>query len=166
MNQNNHPAILATADIEKINDDLTRYWLDEHAIAVVLSGDAARHRVDTWAETIINMGLNWPADQPYLAVYDVSKSAVTPYTRRKSDEVAQTFLEKKGADYPAAYALVLSSGVTGHIMRMFAEREIRSSYPMWEVRVFTSLEKAVEWVRSMREPMTEKMQAYLANKKQ
>lgn len=137
--------------IDHIADGITGYWLDDNDIIVIVSSDAAREKVDIWANAIINYVKNWTPGAPYLAVYDVSKSALTPYSRKKSEEVSKTVLELKGAQYPIANALVVPGGVVGHIMRLFITREIRRRYPSWNVEVFLNREDAIAWIRGMRD---------------
>lgn len=145
------------SQIEEIIPGITRYWLDDHTISLIVSDDAERHKVDAWANAIMGQIESWPANEPYLAVYDVSRSALTPYTRKKSEEIAQKAIELLGEDYPTAYALVLQQGVLGNILKLFVMRDIGRRYPKWNVRVFHTQEEAVAWVRSMREPLQEEM---------
>lgn len=145
------------SQIDEIIPGITRYWLDEHTISMIVSDDAERHKVDVWANTIIEQIENWPADEPYLAIYDVSRSALTPYTRKKSEEVAQKAIAMLGEDYPTAYALVLQSGVLGNILKLFVLRDIGRRYPKWNVRVFHKQDDAIAWVRSMRKPLKKQM---------
>ncbi|MCI0709723.1 MAG: hypothetical protein L0154_06120 [Chloroflexi bacterium] len=145
------------SQIEEIMPGITRYWLDDHTISLIVSDDAERHKVDAWANAIIEQLENWPSNEPYLAIYDVSRSALTPYTRKKSEEIARKAIELKGEDYPTAYALVLQRGVLGNILKLFVIRDIGRRYPMWNVHVFHTQDDAVAWVRSMREPLRKEM---------
>lgn len=137
------------SNIEEIIPGITRQLLDDDTIALIISADAERHKVDVWAQTVIDLMTNWPKDRPYIAVYDVSQSAITPYTRKKSEEVAQVGA-KVLKDHPVGYALVLPSSVLGNIMRVFVQRDIARRYPMWEVGVFTKRDDAVAWARHVR----------------
>jgi hypothetical protein len=146
------------SQIDEIMPGITRYWLDGNTISMIVSDDAERHKVDAWAAAIIDQLGNWPENEPYLAIYDVSRSSLTPYTRKKSEEIAQKAIELKGKEYPTAYALILQHGVLGTILKLFVLRDIGRRYPHWNVRVFHNQADAIVWVRSMREPLREQMQ--------
>jgi hypothetical protein len=145
-------------EIVEVYNGITRQLIDNDTIAVIISDDAARDKVDAWSKTILELVANWERDKPYLAVYDVSKSSLTPYTRKKSEEVAQESLRLLGKNVEAAYALVLPKTVLGNIMRLFAQRDLARRYPMWQIGVFTEREKALAWIRSVRADLTRRHQ--------
>lgn len=145
-------------EIETFEHGVTRQYLDGRSIVVIKSSTPSRASTDVWANLVLDTIRDWPHDRPYLAVYDTSESGITPYSRHKSNEVADASIPLLDG-LPAAYAVVLPRNVIGQIIKLFAERSLSQTYPMWPASAFTSLDDALNWLRELRPQLLSKIEA-------
>jgi hypothetical protein len=137
--------------IEQLHPDVTRELIDDDTIVVITSKGTTRSMVDAWGATIVEAIKNWPSDEPYLAIYDVSQSGITPYSRSKSEQIAREAASIEREHPMLAFALVVDRSVVGHLIRLFSKRSIQRAYPEWHTDIFHSRDEALGWLRHLRD---------------
>lgn len=139
-------------EIEQFGSNLTRQFIDDHTIVIITTDGTNRQTVDDWYDLIMSTVEEWDTSQPYMAIYNLSKSGITPYSRSRSrDLIRETGRMLRDKGIRQALAIVLDSGVIGTLVRIFAQREIERKYPERPIAYFNDLEQAVTWVRNLRD---------------
>ncbi len=132
----------ASRAIEQLSPGVSREWLMDKRIAVYRVTDAHRESVDIWADACAADITNWPPDRPILLLHDFTARGITltPYARQRSQPLMDMRPDAKGRT-----ALVLPVGVTASLIQLFVRTERKAPRAR---RIFSSREKAVEWLLS------------------
>lgn len=132
------------AEIIELSETVRVEWYLDRQIVCYTLLSSSRQTVDTWAKKAIRVLNTWDENQPYLALYDVSKIvALTPYGRTRSQEIAEVAQRVRGA-----YAVVLSDSVLSHVIRLFVERRLRKQRRTHEHVITHSKAEALEWLQA------------------
>lgn len=128
---------------EDLGHGISRRWLDDGKIAIYTTYDTGRASVDTWAGHVIADARNWDPDLPYLIVHDFKKISITPYSRRKAEEVCRAY----SRDLRGRFGLVVQPGPIGLTFRLFTQRTLKRLVPPGlQEGYFGNLEDALDWL--------------------
>lgn len=124
-----------------VTSGVSYQWLDEKRILKFVLRDVSRDTIDKWYSLLFDLIKNWPAEQPYLVLYDMRQENVTmtPYLRQKASEMNELRQEVKGR-----IAVVLQPNMTVYLLRFFVRMRRRSSRV---TSLFLSEEAALQWLR-------------------
>lgn len=148
---------LQTGNIDSVElaSGLTRHTLDHGSIVVYTFRNNRRATIDAWANRVINTSETWPDDRPYLILYDLSRTFLSPYFRKRANDVNTI----PRPEIFGAYAVVLPDSVVGQLIRLFVKRDLPPPTYYAESEVFTAFDEAVVWLRKVREEFTQRIQA-------
>jgi hypothetical protein len=111
-------------------------------IVVYRSRSNKRTAVDTWAEMVIQDSVNWPLDKPMLVLHDVREMGMTPYSTKRTMDVARSVPRQ----LQGRYAVLLSSGPIGMTVRLFVQGQARKAIPNLDNEIFLDYDQAVAWL--------------------
>ncbi len=127
---------------ELIDPGLTRQWLRGRRIIAYTLTSVAHETIDAWARAAASGVNEWPRDQVYLSMHDVSSEnlSLTPYIRSRVLELVRNRPEATGRT-----AVVIDTGVAEMVMRLFANQllHVIRGRPL---RLFTSRDQAIGWL--------------------
>jgi hypothetical protein len=129
-------------------------WLDENQIAVVFgTGNMRPTAVDTWSEAVRDVIHQFPGTGAiYLLLQlDQPSQGFTPYTRQKVLDLYQHTTDER----PIFVAVVLRNTLTSLIITSFIKyAQMNQLKPNMHPQIFSSHDKALAWLRQMREQET------------
>jgi hypothetical protein len=133
---------LIESGLEQVSPDLTRSWLMNRRIVVFRATTPTRNAVDAWIACVKQTMVDWPKEQPYLAMHDFSgpKISMTPYARKRAEELAP--LNTGSAGYAA---IILAPTYVALAIRLFLRTQHQQGN---ENQVFFSRQEALEWLLS------------------
>lgn len=130
----------------ELTPGLTRQRIDNDTVSVYTFYNNRRETIDAWYEKLRDSHDKWDASQPYLILHDVSRVFLTPYFRRRANEVMA--LER--TDLVGAYAVLLPDSLVGQIFRIFLNRDLHRASHRTTGESFNSYDDALNWLREMR----------------
>lgn len=96
-------------------------WLDNERIAKIIALSTRRVDVDQFADTLRDVFSEWPADKPYLLLFDLSRVGVTPYSTKVAGDLAvetPKYLKGRAATLiPNGYFATVASNALSVITR-------------------------------------------------
>lgn len=115
-------------------------WLHDGQIVVFKTTENSRPAVDAWFEMVKSVMLNWPDDEPFLAVQDFSdqRITVTPYSRAKNEE-----LYRLRPDLQAFMAVILPKTFAAQLFQLLFRFLRRDN---WQSRVFPTRHAGIQWL--------------------
>jgi hypothetical protein len=140
--------LVATEQVEKISEVLTRRWLMDGRIVVYEwhTSYLSRGIVDHIAETIFETMKHWLPSRPYLALQIFTQGSVmfTPYSRQRTEEIAKGFPSLRGR-----VATVTPPTPITRISQGWLDTLQRSQQTNLPHRLFFSESEALEWLREL-----------------
>ncbi len=128
--------------VEQIVPGVTLEWLTNGRIAYFNVTTVERVAVDAWLNCSLGIVKSWPAEVPYLAIHNVSGSALTPYTRERSAQtVAMTPQYLHGRS-----AVVMPRTIFNQAIQLFVTINLARQKPNIQRRVFLDLDESIRWV--------------------
>ncbi len=136
----------ATDQTTDLGHGVTYQWIENERILVVRMGEPTREAVDIWANFMLDLFKNWPANKRLLTLQDQSsdKMTVTPYMRQRANEVDQASA-KLATD--GRLAMVLYKSITTTIVKLVAN-SFGSQNRSIERRFFTNTDEALAWLKA------------------
>lgn len=134
---------------EDLGHGITRRWLFDKKIVMYTTDATTRASVDTWATALEYDMRNWPANQVYGVIHDFRKIMITPYSRRRAEEVCKLY----PAHFTGRYALVLEPSVMGLGFKLFTMRRLSRLMPQLEGGFFFKFEEALAWMEELIRPL-------------
>jgi len=102
----------------------------------------SREAIDTWAATVMAENRKWPKDQIFLVMHDFEGQGMTPYSRRRAEEI-----NAAAPDYLfGRAAIVLPSGLMGTAIKAFAQLSFFRTKGRVEGKFFSDSESALAWL--------------------
>jgi hypothetical protein len=129
-----------------VSPGLTRQRVDDDTVSVYTFYDNRRETIDAWYEKLHELHYSWDASQPYLILHDVSRVFLTPYFRKRANDV----MALDRTDLIGAYAVLLPDSIVGHIMRLFLNRDLQSTSHQTTGVSFNQYDDALNWLREKR----------------
>ncbi len=130
------------SEIEQIAEGVTMQWLEHGRIVCFTLNTVARAAIDAWLDRSYEIVKGWPPQMPYLALQDVSRSMLTPYTRERSAAtVALTPEYLRGRS-----AVVMPHSVMNQAIRLFVTINLARSHANIQRAVFLDRGGAVRWL--------------------
>ncbi len=134
------------SNVEQLSSGVTREWLFDRKIVVYTVLDPRRESVDTWCSAFKTDLMNWPADQPFLLIHDLSspKATATSYALARAQEMVYIRPEVKGRA-----GIILPENFVSQVIRVFLNRQERRVAVVPRARkVFVNREQAIAWLLS------------------
>lgn len=132
--------------MHKSQHGFIRTIMDDELIVVYTFHDNQRATIDAWVEYLMKRSQEWDTRRPFLILYDLREIFLTPYMRRKANEISAI----RQLDLVGASALVLSDSLMARIMIRFIKRDMRKPKYHSTFDVFLDYEQAVTWLRNQR----------------
>lgn len=126
---------------QTIVSGLTREWTEDGAIQIFTFYNNCRATIDAWADCVVEIANTWPDDKPYYIIYDASRIFLTPYMRRRSEDIGK--IERP--HLVGYYAVVLPRTVIGHMFRLYLRRDMKRNYETHS-GFFVSRDDAIAWL--------------------
>ena len=134
-------------------------WFYDREIIVYQPDLVALNDIDRWADIVGNHLKNWPEDQPYLALHDISnpKIGLAYLTMVKYDvfnigitstgwEYVKQIIESRPS-FTARIALLFSLSQSGHLIQTLTyQRKHNVSHLNIEYEAFFSQRDAFDWL--------------------
>ncbi|MFW5749025.1 MAG: hypothetical protein ACOCYT_05375 [Chloroflexota bacterium] len=132
------------ADSRRLSPYLKLEWSDNRRICIYRMYSTCRDTVDYLIQSLVGGMLDWPQDQPYLALCDFSAPNVhvTPYLRSQSEAVFHVASRLHGR-----YAILLSETPAHLVFSYFMDRMVRHRMPNLEMQHFYDQNMALDWLR-------------------
>jgi hypothetical protein len=132
--------------VEQLSSGVTREWLFDRKIVVYTVLDPRRETVDTWMNAFEADLMSWPADRPFLEIYDLSTplAALTPYVLARAQKMVFVRPEVKGR-----CAIILPGHFVNQLVRIFLDRQEKRISNVPRVRkLVANRELAIAWLFS------------------
>jgi DNA primase large subunit len=103
---------------ENLGANVTRIWMAEKRIVIHSVLGYTQESTDIFFDSMLETALAWDKSQPYLALIDLRKAALTNYSRNK----AQAFFKAFPRDLKGTVVSLLPNNVVGQMMSLMAKR--------------------------------------------
>lgn len=129
------------SNVQEIAPGITMEWLHNDQIIAYTMGTSDSGYVDDLVKVVHQNMENWPADRPYLAIYEITNNDMflTPHVRTRLKDALTSFPDLHGR-----YAAVLPGGGTSHAIRLFLMTTHRQG--VREHKIFRDRETALTWL--------------------
>lgn len=146
------PFELKASEPVELTPGLTFQWLFGDFAICFTALHASRTLIDTWANKVLEVARDWPAERPFFVLQDFSAKdcASTPYGRAKNKE-----LQKSNTHLKLVAALVMQNNLTMQLSRFFINSmPQRKNKP--EIYITFTRNDGLNWLKR-------KVDAYLAS---
>lgn len=117
------------------------WFVDDKIVCFSLVG-GRRVDVDIFCDSIIETVVNWNKAKPLLIAYDLSRASVTPYSRKRSDEVYAAI----PTDVFGRTAIIVPHNPIGFLMKNIGQRYMRVMNKRMRREFFYSKEESIKWL--------------------
>jgi hypothetical protein len=160
----NHPSPSdrkRSSGVEELRPGLMREWLHDEQIVVYTITQASLPAIHAWSEAINNTLKQWPADRPYLAVYDLSRTSLTYVASLVKDIYSVEIIpasREQTAPAPvnpivrAKLAVVVSYSLTGRVARILSLKDSGIREHGENFRTFFARQAAMDWLKGFLAP--------------
>lgn len=126
--------------VESVGAGVTRSWMLDRHIVVFRTPAASRAVVDAWIDSVKQTMIEWPKDQVYLALHDMSSKAMalTPYARDRALELIPLSTGLSGYA-----ALIVPPTFVSHVIRMYLRAQRSQGN---ENQLFFSINAGLAWL--------------------
>lgn len=125
-----------------ISENVAIEWfVDDKVVCFSLVG-GRRVDVDIFCDSIIETVVSWDKAKPLLIVYDLSRASVTPYSRKRSDEVYAAI----PTDVFGRTAVIVPHNPIGFLMKNIGQRYMRVMNKRMRREFFYSKEESIKWL--------------------
>ena len=127
---------------QQVSSGVCREWLYDGRIVVYTLANVHRSTIDNWFDAFKADILEWPSDQTFLVMHDLSSNRLdaTPYARHRAHELSTLRPELHGKA-----AIVLPHTIAAAMIEVFV-RVTQSKGTARVQRVFTSRDTAMAWL--------------------
>ena len=137
-----------TQNSEWVTKNVRRYWLFEKQVVVYEVTGFTRPIVDEWYDTVSSTLQTWPPEnQMMIAIHDLRAASLTPYTRHKSQQLAQE------NNHLFGYSVIVIPNTLytlfGNFMQIFLNTVLSRTQPKITRHICTSMEDAVAYVEKV-----------------
>jgi hypothetical protein len=124
---------------QNLNDQI-EFYEDQQILYFKVTG-VSQAAIDSWFDFLEARLVAWPADKPYLVLYDVTHPSVslTPYMQKKAKQ-----LNHLRPDVSGRIAILSQASIIAHMFQFFARMLVKNSRP---ARIFFKEEDALNWLR-------------------
>lgn len=129
--------------VEQLHPNVTRFWMYRGQIVCYTITSVSRPAIDTWANASLELIKEWSPDQPYLAIHDFSEATLTPYIRKRAEEVVLQIPKH----YTGRSAVIMPRTFVNQLIRLFVTVDLVNKNKVIDRQVFFRIEEAVEWVK-------------------
>lgn len=149
----------------EIYPGLTLEWHADKKIVAYRISLVSHTLIDTWAKLVVSIMEDWPADQPYLAMHDLSQPGVSlQYATLVNFDTVNIGVNASGrkavesimdsrVEFFGQVAVNFNLSVSGQVNRMLADRRIGT--PFVKYRSFYHRDNALIWLRETIRPETD-----------
>ncbi|MCC7446553.1 MAG: hypothetical protein IT324_04010 [Anaerolineae bacterium] len=127
-----------SAVTEPISPYVIREWLYDKRIAVLTIKSVAREQVDLYVDLFQQVITEWPADQPFLTMLDLTDTAMTPYVRERMKVVDITHTGLHG------YQAIVIKSMFAPLARIIMQVQ-RSPI---QIQLYNSRQEGLNWLVS------------------
>src|SRR5450432_4019882 len=144
--------------IDKISDAFTRTWYSNKHIVGYSFSRITPADLKTWSSTIIQTLEDWPIDQPYLALHDLSSRGVAlPYLLgtnyqifsigviETANETIRKMISQR-PNFTARIAIFFNSAFSGNMGQVFAKTQRMPQDQKIQFNSFIDPESALAWL--------------------
>jgi hypothetical protein len=117
------------SQVTELHPNVQFQWLHEGRAFAITITSSTREAIDVYIAANIASLHNWPANQPFFSLQDVSHPnvTITPYFRRRLEEV--TF-EIKKVGLSGHSVIVLATSIAGNLVRLYGRIFARKAEPI------------------------------------
>jgi len=145
-------------ELHPSDDAFSRQWLAEGRVVYYKVSSPSPSVIRQWAATAIETLRQWPSEQPYLAIHDLSApGASLTFSRQLDYNIGMVGITEEGesevqtliAQRPnssSRLAIVISQKYSGHIVQVLSMRRLMAS--PHEVKVMFGVQVALDWLLS------------------
>ena len=128
------------------NDYIKQEFLHDHQILVFTIKDTSHEALDAFAEVAQSTYELWSSDTPFLTLFDFSADNLHfgAYARARIEQIVESI----PSNLTGAYAVVIAKFHKQMIQLFMRRSHTRTLPPQIQQSLFTSREKALEWLES------------------
>lgn len=125
-----------------MSENVTVEWFSEHRIVCIALQGGRRADVDVFCDAIIETVTTWDKEKPFLIIYDLSHASVTPYSRKRSEDVYAAI----PTDIFGRTAIIVPHNPIGFLMKNIGQRYMRVVNKRMRREFFYTRTVAIEWL--------------------
>lgn len=125
-----------------MSENVTIEWFSEQRIVCIALQGGRRTDVDVFCDAIIGTVTTWDKEKPLLIIYDLSHASVTPYSRKRSEDVYAAI----PTDIFGRTAIVVPHNPIGFLMKNIGQRYMRVVNKRMRREFFYTRKAAIEWL--------------------
>lgn len=129
-----------------VTENVLRYWLYDKRVVVYEPQGFDRQTTDEWYNTVSETLANWDKDKPMIAVHDMRKATLTPYTRHRASQ-----LTKENKHLHGHSIIVIPDTLIGNFMKIFLNTVLSRVQPNIQRHMFFTMEDVYSLLDQMLE---------------
>jgi hypothetical protein len=133
----------SSQSVEQLHPHVTRFWMDKGRIVCYTITSVSRAAIDVWADSSLALIMEWPADQPYLAIHDFSEATLTPYVRKRAEDIVSQIPKH----FTGRSAVIMPRSFINQLIRLFVTVDLVNRNRVVDRQVFFRIEEASQWVK-------------------